>query len=612
MNDSLISKSFRKAVIEKAFYLILHGVQYIYNKEPIMLEFDLPENGMIVVGDLHGDLNCLFSILLENGFPPASSYLFLGDYIDRGKHQVELIFFIFLMKLRWPNYVTTLKGNHENYEYCKENDFFKECSKMFKRNSRWFTLINFVFDHMPICAIISNYYFVCHGGISQWLTCRSNVKNIRKPAYTCDLSFVEGVMLTDLLWADPISGNEEYVKPFSASPRECGYSFNQVATRAVLLALKAKVLIRGHEYYPNGVMRNFNDRMCYTVHSAPDFDNEEEAMSGALKLTRQGNKFKEEERCRLVKRDEQVSDLIPKVHEALENAFLDTIISYNVNQCYWCQQPYPLFVTRRKRYFTYLDIWQYMWYKGRIVLEHDDVFKYYFSRFTDRRRIIRFTRKKFLKIVQMTKTDLLERAAYLFPMAYDINSGCFNHASIICPRSFRICMTEDELDLIKDIYKTLGGNPRQLPSFALRKFEDAVNIYLEKRKSKGRFSKIKKCICQAMGLELKRVNTKSSSETIPHAVASLPSEDETAGKADHYEKGNDMKMGVILNVMDEEGSESNQVQTAGPSSSLAITPRIRRFNESFLLSSPTTEDTSDANDLFIFDTVEPNETALEP
>lgn len=43
-----------------------------------MLEFDLPKNGLIVIGDLHGDMYSLLKILLKNGFPPRRKYLFLG------------------------------------------------------------------------------------------------------------------------------------------------------------------------------------------------------------------------------------------------------------------------------------------------------------------------------------------------------------------------------------------------------------------------------------------------------------------------------------------------------------------------------------------------------
>lgn len=45
---------------------------------------------------------------------PDTNYLFLGDYVDRGHYSVETISLLICMKLRWPNRVTMLRGNHES------------------------------------------------------------------------------------------------------------------------------------------------------------------------------------------------------------------------------------------------------------------------------------------------------------------------------------------------------------------------------------------------------------------------------------------------------------------------------------------------------------------
>jgi hypothetical protein len=53
----------------------------IFAAESSLLEnVQLPS---VFVGDIHGDLQTLLNILTENGLPPTTNYVFLGDYVDR-------------------------------------------------------------------------------------------------------------------------------------------------------------------------------------------------------------------------------------------------------------------------------------------------------------------------------------------------------------------------------------------------------------------------------------------------------------------------------------------------------------------------------------------------
>ncbi|XKL64322.1 hypothetical protein PGB90_004408 [Kerria lacca] len=240
--DSIISRllEVRGARPGKAVQLAEHEIRNLCIKsremflsQPILLELEAP---LKICGDIHGQYYDLLRLFEYGEFPPASNYLFLGDYVDRGKQSLETI--------------------------CKRRYNIK----------LWKTFTD-CFNCLPVAAIVDEKIFCCHGGLSPDLQSMENIRRIMRPTDVPDQG-----LLCDLLWSDP----DKEITRWGENDRGVSYTFGTEIVHKFLQKNDFDLICRAHQVVEDGY-EFFSKRQLVTLFSAPnycgEFDNAGAMMS---------------------------------------------------------------------------------------------------------------------------------------------------------------------------------------------------------------------------------------------------------------------------------------------------------------------------------------------
>ena len=234
---------------------ICKAVYELMLSQPTLLELSAPVK---VVGDIHGQYTDLLRMFEMCGFPPESNYLFLGDYVDRGKQSLETILLLMCYKLKFPENFFLLRGNHESANVTRVYGFYDECKR--RCNVKiWRTFID-AFNTLPIAAIVAGKIFCVHGGLSPRLGHMDDIRNIGRPTDVPDYG-----MLNDLLWSDPAEQDGEW----ETNERGVSYCFNKQVVVDFLQKHDFDLVCRAHMVVEDGY-EFFADRILVTVFSAPN------------------------------------------------------------------------------------------------------------------------------------------------------------------------------------------------------------------------------------------------------------------------------------------------------------------------------------------------------
>lgn len=166
-------------------YLCNQAREILIN-QPILLELEAPlkicgisQSILIYIGDIHGQYFDLLRLFEYGGFPPDSNYLFLGDYVDRGKQSLETICLLLAYKIKYPENFFILRGNHECASINRIYGFYDECKRRYSVRL-WKTFTD-CFNCLPVVAIIDEKIICMHGGLSPELRDMDQIKAIMRP-----------------------------------------------------------------------------------------------------------------------------------------------------------------------------------------------------------------------------------------------------------------------------------------------------------------------------------------------------------------------------------------------------------------------------------------------
>ena len=81
---------------------------------------------VIVCGDIHGQFYDLLRIFEILDYPPKRTFLFMGDYVDRGKQSLETICLLLAYKIKYPENFFLTRGNNESASINRIYGFYDE------------------------------------------------------------------------------------------------------------------------------------------------------------------------------------------------------------------------------------------------------------------------------------------------------------------------------------------------------------------------------------------------------------------------------------------------------------------------------------------------------
>jgi diadenosine tetraphosphatase ApaH/serine/threonine PP2A family protein phosphatase len=218
-----------------------------------------------ICGDIHGQFTDLLHLFEEAGGFANKQFLFLGDYVDRGRYSLHTLLYLACLKIEFPRSVHLLRGNHECRAISRRLGFCEEIIRAYGSSLLW-KFAQSAFDLLPITAVVDRELFCVHGGLSPDIALISQITELDRRREVP----VEGE-LADLLWSDPGENDGWFT-----NPRGTGQLFGPAQSHEFCWMNKIDCIVRAHETVDTGFAMKHGDCAApyrvLTLFSAPGYN----------------------------------------------------------------------------------------------------------------------------------------------------------------------------------------------------------------------------------------------------------------------------------------------------------------------------------------------------
>jgi len=228
---------------------LLDKAEKRFASEPKLIEL---ESGKVVfVGDTHGDLEATEEII-GRYLKLRNKLVFLGDYVDRGPASLENINFLLGQKIKHPDSVYMLMGNHEGYALGSFHpaDFWDALDTELRQR------YGEVLSRLPLAVSTPNGIIALHGALPDV----SRLEDIGR----ITSGSAEWHQITWGDWQER-TGKSLGIDPYAGRPQFGRGWFNQIMSR-----LGKNVLIRSHQ--PEAPPTMYGKR-CLTIFTSSAYRN---------------------------------------------------------------------------------------------------------------------------------------------------------------------------------------------------------------------------------------------------------------------------------------------------------------------------------------------------